>query len=91
MTIGFAGGDIPRIPLNLVLLKNVTVRGLEMSAWAERLPEETSRAREELARLVAQGMRPLVSEVHDLEDVADAYQRVSDRVPTAKVVIQIAN
>ena len=67
VTVGYAGGDIPRIPLNIVLLKNITVRGLELRTWTERLPEETARARQALTDLVAGGMRPAVSEVHELE------------------------
>lgn len=90
VTIGYAGGDIPKIPLNLVLLKNITVRGVELRTWTARLPDETARAREALARLVSEGMRPLVSETHDLDDVAVALRRVADRIPTAKVVIKIA-
>jgi NADPH2:quinone reductase len=90
VSVGFAGGEIPRIPLNLVLLKNITVRGLELRTWTQRLPEETARAREELAALVKAGMRPAVSEVHELADVAVALQRVADREPTGKVVIRVA-
>ena len=90
VTVGYAGGDIPRIPLNIVLLKNITVRGLELRTWAQRLPEETARAREALTELLAQGMRPAVSEVHELEDVVTALRRVADRVPTGKVVIRVA-
>src|SRR5215469_6996866 len=89
VTVGYAGGDIPRIPLNIVLLKNITVRGLELRTWTQRLPEETARAREALTQLVAQGMRPAVSEVHELEDVVTALRRVADRVPTGKVVIRV--
>lgn len=91
VTVGYAGGDIPRIPLNLILLKNITVRGVEMSTWVDRLPDETAHAREELARLVAQGMRPPVSEVYDLDDVANAFQRLADRVATAKVIVRLAD
>lgn len=90
VTVGYAGGDIPRIPLNMVLLKNITVRGMELRTWTERLPAETARAQEALAVLVSRGMRPLVTEVHELEDVAAALQRVADRAPTGKVVIRIA-
>jgi NADPH2:quinone reductase len=90
VTVGYAGGDIPRIPLNVVLLKNITIRGLELRTWTERLTEETARARDALTQLVAQGMRPVVSEVHGLEDAGTALQRVSDRLPTAKVVIRVA-
>ena len=89
VTVGYAGGDIPRIPLNIVLLKNITVRGLELRTWTERLPQETARARQALTDLVAGGMRPAVSEVHDLADVGTALRRVADRLPTGKVVIRV--
>ena len=89
MTVGYAGGDIPRIPLNIILLKNITVRGFELRTWTQRLPEETARARQVLTELVAGGMRPAVSEVHDLEDAGTALRRVADRVPTGKVVIRV--
>jgi NADPH:quinone reductase len=89
VTVGYAGGDIPRIPLNIVLLKNITVRGLELRTWTQRLPVETARARQALAELIAGGMRPAVSEVHDLEDLGTALRRVADRVPTGKVVIRV--
>jgi len=89
VTVGYAGGDIPRIPLNLILLKNITVRGLELRTWVARLPEETERGRQALTELVAAGMAPAVSEVHDLDDIATALQRVADRVPTGKVVIRL--
>jgi NADPH:quinone reductase len=90
VSVGYAGGDIPRIPLNIVLLKNITVRGLELRTWTERLPEETARARAALTELVAGGLRPAVSEVHELAELGTALQRVADRVPTGKVVIRVA-
>jgi NADPH:quinone reductase len=90
VTVGYAGGDIPRIPLNVVLLKNITIRGLELRTWTERLTEETARARDALADLVARGMRPLVSEVHELKDIGTALQRVADRAATGKVVIRVS-
>jgi NADPH:quinone reductase len=90
VTIGYAGGDIPKIPLNVILLKNITVRGVELRTWTERLPAETARARAALTGLVAQGLRPFVSEIHELEDVAVALARVADRAATGKVVIRVA-
>jgi NADPH2:quinone reductase len=90
VTVGYAGGDIPKIPLNVILLKNITVRGLELRTWAERLPEETARARAALTDLVAQGMRPFVSEVHELDDIGTALRHVADRVATGKVVVRVA-
>lgn len=90
VTVGYAGGEIPRIPLNVILLKNITVRGLELRTWTARLTTETERALAALTQLVAQGMRPAVSEVHELKHVGTALQRVSDRAATGKVVIRVA-
>src|SRR5579862_2847905 len=89
VSVGYAGGDIPRIPLNIVLLKNITVRGLELRTWTERLPQETAHARQALTDLVAAGLRPAVSEVHQLADIGTAFRRVADRLPTGKVVIRL--
>ncbi len=90
VTIGYAGGDIPRLPLNVILLRNVTVRGVELRTWVDRLPEETARAQAALTELVAGGMRPVVSEVHPLADLGTALRRVADRAATGKVVIRVA-
>jgi NADPH:quinone reductase len=90
VTVGYAGGDIPKIPLNVILLKNITVRGLELRTWTGRLPEETAHAQDALGDLVACGLRPAVSEVHELKDLGVALQRVADRVTTGKVVIRVA-
>jgi NADPH2:quinone reductase len=60
-------------------------------SWTQRLAEETARAWEALTELVADGMRPAVSEVHDLADTAAALRRVADRAATGKVVIRVAN
>ena len=90
VSVGYAGGDIPKIPLNVILLKNITVRGIELRTWTERLPEETAQARAALTDLVARGLRPFVSEVHGLEDIGPALRRVADRAATGKVVIRVA-
>jgi NADPH:quinone reductase len=46
--VGFASGDIPRIPLNLVLLRGVHVTGFAMAGIAANQPEETARDSAEL-------------------------------------------
>jgi NADPH2:quinone reductase len=62
---------------------------MELRTWTERLPAETARAQEALAVLVSRGIRPVVTEVHELQDVAAALQRVADRAPMGKIVIRI--
>ncbi|MCW2884374.1 MAG: 2-haloacrylate reductase [Streptosporangiaceae bacterium] len=56
--VGFAAGEIPRIPLNLVLLKGITVRGFELRTLAGHLPERVADGEAALARLVAGGHAP---------------------------------
>jgi len=89
--VGFAAGDIPRIPLNLVLLKNVVVRGMEIRSLQANLPHAVKAAERDLAALVADGMRPMVSQVFDLTDTATALSRVADRQATGKIVIRISD
>ncbi|WP_280490229.1 NADPH:quinone oxidoreductase family protein [Nocardia carnea] len=87
VVVGFAQGDIPRIPLNLVLLKGAIVRGFEIRTLASHLPDAVEKGRREIERLVAQGMKPYVSEVHPLDATPLALTRVAERQTTGKIVI----
>jgi NADPH:quinone reductase len=85
--VGFATGEIPRIPLNLVLLKGVIVRGFELRTLADYLPGAIAAEERALAGLVGEGMRPEVSECYRLEAAAVALERVAGRQATGKIVI----
>lgn len=87
VVVGFAQGDIPRIPLNLILLKGAILRGFEIRTLAQRLPDAVERGRSAIATLVAQGMKPHVSEIHGLDAAPHAMARVAGRQTTGKVVI----
>lgn len=88
VVVGFASGEIPRIPLNLVLLKGPIVRGFELRTIAEHLPDELARRRRELDELFEAGtVRPYVSAVHPLGDTAAALRSMLDRTATGKVLI----
>jgi NADPH:quinone reductase len=89
VTVGFADGRIPRIPLNLVLLKGVILRGFEGRSMNRHAPEAVAAADQALAALVAQGLRPLVSRVQPLEEVAGALTDVAGRRTTGKVVLEM--
>jgi NADPH2:quinone reductase len=90
VTVGFASGDIPRIPLNLVLLKGVIVKGFEMRGFMEHAPEAAARDRAELGELLASGRaRPHVGAVFPLSDVAGALQSVADRKAMGKVIVDV--
>ncbi|MER5754559.1 NADPH:quinone oxidoreductase family protein [Streptomyces sp. NPDC002088] len=89
VTVGYADGRIPRIPLNLVLLKNAVVRGFEARMMREEAPEAVAAAQHALAGMVRDGMRPMVSHVHALSDVAAALTAVAERRTTGKVVLDL--
>jgi len=88
VVLGFAAGEIPRIPLNLVLLKGVIVRGMEMRTITENVPELVARDLRELRELFLTGqLHPHVSAVYPLADTALALQSMLDRTATGKVLI----
>jgi NADPH2:quinone reductase len=91
VVVGFADGRIPRIPLNLVLLKGVVLRGFEARSLPRRAPEALVAADAALAEMVAAGMRPLVSAVHPLTGTATALTEVAERRATGKVVIEMGD
>jgi NADPH2:quinone reductase len=88
VVLGFASGEIPRIPLNLVLLKGVIVRGMEMRTITEHEPEKVARDMRELRGLFDRGqIHPHVSAVYPLAETPQALQSMLDRTATGKVLI----
>ncbi len=88
VSVGFASGEIPRIPLNLVLLKGVVVSGFTMEGFSRNRPGDESRDRVELAALLSSGaVRPHVSASYPLDQAARALADLSERRATGKVLI----
>lgn len=90
VVIGFAAGPIPKIALNLVLLKGVRVMGFEMRTFGENAPHLQKRDQQELLELLAAGkLDPYVSAVYSLDDTAGAMRAVEARAITGKVLIEM--
>jgi len=90
VVVGFAAGEIPRIPLNLILLKGVIVRGMEMRSIAENVPDLVARDQRELKALFVDGkIHPHVSAVYPLADTAVALRSMLERTATGKVLIDV--
>jgi len=90
VTVGYASGAIPRIPLNLVLLKGIHVLGFQFGLFAQHEPEEMRRNEEELIDLLATGKTiPYISAVYPLDDVVAALRLVADGQAVGKLVIDI--
>jgi len=88
LVIGFAAGDIPKLPLNLTLLKGADVRGVFWGAWAAREPERFKQYTRELLALYEAGkIRPHVSERFPLARGADAIAHLASRKALGKVVV----
>lgn len=92
LIIGFAAGDIPKIPANLTLLKGCSVVGVFWGSFTQREPEASARNMMELMKLYAEGkIDPKVSEVYDFEDYAEALGALTGRKATGKVVLRVAS
>lgn len=89
VVVGFADGEIPSIPLNLVLLKGVVLRGFELRALATHLPQQVRAGQDQLDGLVADGLRPPVDEVIELAAVPSAMARMRNRRVLGKVVVDL--
>jgi NADPH2:quinone reductase len=88
--LGFASGEIPRIPLNLLLLKGPELCALNIGTFAANEPQEAARNDAELATLVREGrLRPHVSAIYPLEEAAAALAHVAERRAIGKVVIEM--
>jgi NADPH2:quinone reductase len=90
VTLGFASGEIPRIPLNLVLLKGVDIRGLDVRTYPMNDPEQASRDSEDFERLIASGFRPHIGAVFELGQIREALALVATRCAIGKVVIEMS-
>tara|TARA_B100001057_G_C22854301_1_gene952152 strand:- start:645 stop:1643 length:999 start_codon:yes stop_codon:yes gene_type:complete len=90
LVIGFAAGEIPKIPINLALLKGMKIVGVFWGAWVGMFPEENKQNFQELFELHSQGkINPEVSDSFLLKDGASAIAHLKDRKAKGKVIIKI--
>jgi NADPH:quinone reductase len=90
LLIGFASGDIPQIPANILLVKNASAVGFYWGSYRRHDPARVRRAFEELLRWHAEGrITPLVSEIRPLEQAPQALARLLSRKSSGKIVLTI--
>jgi NADPH2:quinone reductase len=91
VTVGFASGEIPRIPLNLVLLKGVHVMGFQFIDFAAHAPEALARNEHEVLDLLsAHRAFPHLGARFPLEEAGAALRYVADGRAIGKVVLDVA-
>jgi NADPH2:quinone reductase len=88
VTVGYAAGEIPRIPLNLVLLKGITIAGFEMLSFLTNEASDVARNEAELLELLASGAAtPHIGATFSLDDAAAALRYVGDGRAIGKVIM----
>jgi NADPH:quinone reductase len=90
LVIGFASGQIPQIPANLLLVKNASAVGFYWGSYRRHDPARVRAAFEELLRWHGEGrIKPLVSEVRPLAEAPEALERLLSRQTSGKIVLTI--
>jgi NADPH2:quinone reductase len=89
LVVGFAAGEIPKLPLNLVLLKGCDVLGVFWGSWLERNPEGHRANSERLLAWCAEGkLSSHVHAVYSLEEAPTALKAIAARQVMGKVILR---
>jgi NADPH:quinone reductase len=92
LPIGFASGDVPQIPANILLVKDLTVYGFTLGRYASTRPGVVRASFETLLAWYRLGrLRPHVSHVLPLEAANEALDLLRSRRATGKVVVRVAD
>jgi NADPH2:quinone reductase len=90
LVVGFAGGRIPEVKVNRLLLNNIDVVGVAWGAFVMQKPPYTAEVGKALAGLADKGfVEPVVGQVFPLEQAAQALRELESRQATGKVVLRL--
>ncbi len=90
LVIGFANGEIPKLPLNLPLLKGASVVGVFWGEFIKRQPMIHLQAMEQLMNWYEHGkIKPFISKKYELKETPKALLNMSSRNATGKIIIKI--
>jgi NADPH:quinone reductase len=89
LVVGFTAGEIPKLPLNLVLLKGCDIRGVFWGSWTKREPQAQHALLTDVVRWAADGkLSAHVHAVYPLAEIAAAMKLISDRKVMGKIVLR---
>jgi NADPH2:quinone reductase len=90
LVVGFAGGEIPKIPLNLPLLKGCQIVGVFWGAFTKHEPRESQKNFQELLTWITQGkLKQHLYKTYPLADAPDALRAIMERQVVGKAVVVI--
>jgi len=90
LVVGFAAGDIPKIPLNLPLLKGTSIVGVFWGDFTRREPKAFADSIRQLGKWFREGkLKPHVSQTFPLAQAVDALKLMAERKVTGKVVLTV--
>lgn len=88
LVLGFAGGEIPRLPANQILLRNRRVTGVDWGGWVSGHQEENQQMLADVLASISRGeLRPVEPVAYALDEVARALQDQLDRKVVGKSVL----
>ena len=88
LVVGFAAGEIPKIPLNIVMLKGCNVLGVFWGEAVVRDPEGHKENMTQLLEWVAEGkLKPHVHATYPMDQISDALTEIADRKVRGKVIV----
>lgn len=89
LTVGFASGEIPQVPANLLLVKNISVVGVYWGSYARNNPSVLMKSLVQLTQWLKEGqLRPHVSAVYSLDEGTKGLEALANRQSVGKVVIK---
>jgi len=90
LVVGFAAGEIPKIPLNLALLKSCDIRGVSWGAWTSREPLKQRALMSDILQWTATGkLSGHVQAVYPLTEIAAALEVLAARKAMGKIVLRV--
>jgi NADPH2:quinone reductase len=90
ITVGYASGRVPEVKAGLLLVKNISLIGLQVSDYRDRTPDRMRRAQAELLSLYGAGkLKPHIMKTFPLERFAQALAMVAERRALGKVVLEV--
>jgi NADPH:quinone reductase len=89
LVVGFASGEIPKLPLNLTLLKGCDILGVNWGAFVRQKPIAHRAGLDQLARWCADGKLSChIHAVYPLAEIAQALKAIADRKAMGKVILR---